>query len=285
VVNRTRVRAARLLGSKSETGGRVEALLLRPLTDNVWQAAVRPARRLRPGSELDFGPIKATIAVGPVGGIAELRLSTRGDLESAIDQVGQVPLPPYIHTGLPDPERYQTIYAREVGSAAAPTAGLHFTADVLADLSARSIGLADIELRIGLDTFKPISSASIEDHQIHAEEFSVPAATADRIGQCHEAGGRVVAIGTTVVRALESRATGEGQVDPGDGITGLYITPGFSFRVVDLLVTNFHLPRTTLLVLLASFMGRSWRRAYDTALRRGYRFASFGDAMLTERSR
>jgi S-adenosylmethionine:tRNA ribosyltransferase-isomerase len=285
VVNRTRVRAARLLGTKSDTGGKVEALLLRPLTDSVWQAVVRPARRLRPGSELDFGLIKATITAGPTEGIADVRLSTSDDLEEAIAEVGRIPLPPYIRTGLSDPERYQTIYSREVGSAAAPTAGLHFTPEVLTSLAARSVGLADVELRIGLDTFKPISAASIENHQIHSEEFSVPTATADSIERCHRAGGRVVAIGTTVVRALEGRATGPGRVEPGDGVTSLYIKPGFSFRVIDLLVTNFHLPRTTLLVLLASFMGESWRPAYETALRRGYRFASFGDAMLAQRSR
>lgn len=284
VVNRTRVRAARLIGTKVDTGGRVEALLLRPLRGDVWQAVVRPARRLRPGSELTFGSIKAKVTAGPTDGVAELSLSTPDDLEHAIAAVGEVPLPPYIRTGLADPERYQTVYAREIGSAAAPTAGLHFTPEVLAGLASRSIGVAEIELRIGLDTFQPISAVEIADHRIHTEAFSVPEASAEMIGRCHQRGGRVVAIGTTVVRALESQATGPGQVKAGQGTTSLYITPGYRFRAVDILVTNFHLPRTTLLVLLASLMGDSWKEAYQVALDRGYRFASFGDAMLAHRS-
>jgi S-adenosylmethionine:tRNA ribosyltransferase-isomerase len=272
VINRTRVRAARLRGTKAETGGQVEVLLLGPVTDDRWRAIVRPARRLRPGTVLHFDPITAIIEEGPNDGVVMLYLKAEGDLEQAIAQVGTVPLPPYITSVLDDPERYQTIFAREIGSAAAPTAGLHFTHELAGHLRARGIEIASLELRIGLDTFRPISKEMVEEHKIHREEFSIPEATRAAIERCR---GRVVAIGTTVVRALES--------DPSQGSTDLFITPGFDFKTVDLLVTNFHLPRTTLLVLIAAFMGESWREAYETALARNYRFASFGDAMLAAR--
>ena len=272
VVNRSRVRAARLVGVKSPTGGRVEALLLGPITDDRWRAMVRPARRIRVGTVLDFGPITAIVDEAPREGVATLHLKAEGDLEEAISLVGTVPLPPYITADLANPERYQTIFAREVGSAAAPTAGLHFTADVVAELARRKIGTVSLELRVGLDTFRPIGTNRVEDHQIHTEEFSIPEATRHAIEECS---GRVVAVGTTVVRALES--------NPEQTTTDLFITPGFEFKTVDLLVTNFHLPRTSLLVLLAAFMGPRWRTAYEVAIERDYRFASFGDAMLAER--
>jgi S-adenosylmethionine:tRNA ribosyltransferase-isomerase len=271
VVNRSRVRAARLAGAKA-TGGQVEVLLLGPLTDDRWRAMIKPARRLRVGSMLDFGPITATIEEGPMEGIVILALKAEGDLEDVIARTGTVPLPPYVTVELADPERYQTIFAREVGSAAAPTAGLHFTAEVVAKLAARGIQICALELRVGLDTFRPITTERVEDHHIHTEEFSIPEPTRQAIAACR---GRVVAIGTTVVRALES--------DPEQSSTRLFITPGFEFKTVDIMVTNFHLPRTSLLVLLAAFMGPRWRAAYGVALERDYRFASFGDAMLAER--
>ena len=272
VVNRTRVRAARLRGHKVSSGGSVEALLLGPVLGTQWNVALKPARRLKQGDELDFGPITATIVEAPIRGVGLLELQTDGDLEAAIAEVGQVPLPPYIKAELDDPERYQTIFAERVGSAAAPTAALHFTARVLDRLDQKGIEVAELELRIGLDTFRPIDTDTIEQHTIHSEEFVVPDATRAKIKNCR---GRVVAVGTTVVRALESKTD--------TGSTDLFITPGFRFRNVDLLITNFHLPRTTLLVMLAAFMGESWRKAYEAALDRDYRFASFGDAMLAER--
>ena len=271
VVNRTRVRAARLRGHKASSGGTVEALLLGPVMGTQWSAALKPARRLKQGDVLDFGPITATVAEAPIRGIGLLELQTAGDLEAAIAQVGRVPLPPYIKAELDDPERYQTIFAEPIGSAAAPTAALHFTEGVLDRLDQKGIEVAELELRIGLDTFRPIDTDTIEQHAIHSEEFVVPDATREKIKNCP---GRVVAVGTTVVRALESKTD--------VGSTGLFITPGFRFRTVDLLITNFHLPRTTLLVMLAAFMGESWRKAYEAALDRDYRFASFGDAMLAE---
>ncbi|MGH8958201.1 MAG: tRNA preQ1(34) S-adenosylmethionine ribosyltransferase-isomerase QueA [Acidimicrobiia bacterium] len=272
VVNRSRVRAARLGGVKTATGGKVEALLLGPLTDDRWRAMIRPARRLRAGTTLEFGPITAIVEERPTEGVAILHLMAEGDLEEAIARVGTVPLPPYIAADLADPERYQTIFAREIGSAAAPTAGLHFTEEVVARLQERRVETVAVELRVGLDTFRPISTDQIEDHQIHSEEFSIPESTRQAIKECR---GRVVAVGTTVVRALES--------DPEQSSTSLFISPGFEFKTVDLLVTNFHLPRTSLLVLLAAFMGSAWRETYEIAMKRNYRFASFGDAMLAER--
>ncbi len=281
VVNRSRVRAARLLGTKVVGGGRVEALLLRPLSDDLWQAVVRPARRLRPGSALDFGAIKAVVETIPSDGLVEISLQADGALEDAIAVTGTVPLPPYIHEQLADPERYQTIFARTIGSAAAPTAGLHFTTSVVEALRARSINVVEVELIVGLDTFRPISAANIEDHQIHSETLTIPAEAAEAInGRI----GDLVAVGTTVVRALESRASPDGRVEVGSVDTRLYITPGYRFRVVDRLITNFHLPGTSLIVLVAAFMGDRWRVAYETALVRGYRFASFGDSMIATRA-
>jgi S-adenosylmethionine:tRNA ribosyltransferase-isomerase len=280
VVNRSRVRAARLVGTKVVGGGRVEVLLLRPLSGDRWQAIVRPARRLRPGSVLDFGAGKATIEnISPDGPI-EITLKAAGDLEDAVAASGTVPLPPYIHKQIDDPERYQTIFARTIGSAAAPTAGLHFTPRLVEALRARSIEVVEIELIIGLDTFRPISTANIEDHQIHSENLTIPTKAADAI---NDRSGNLVAVGTTVVRALESRAEQDGRVVAGSVDTRLYITPGYRFRVVDRLITNFHLPGTSLIVLVAAFIGERWRLAYETALGRGYRFASFGDAMIASR--
>ena len=281
VVNRSRVRAARLLGSKTGGGGRVEALLLRPLSGDRWQAIVRPARRLRPGSALDFGAIKAIIETTPQDGLVEISLKSDEPLEDVIAATGTIPLPPYIHQELDDPERYQTIFARTVGSAAAPTAGLHFTTGVVEALLARSIPVVEIELIVGLDTFRPISAASIEDHQIHSESMSIPDEAAQTI---NGRSGDLVAVGTTVIRALESLATSDGTVEARNIDTRLYITPGYGFKVVDRLITNFHLPETSLIVLVAAFMGERWRLAYETALGRGYRFASFGDAMIATRA-
>lgn len=281
VVNRTRVRAARLRGHKTDTGGQVEALLLRRVSKSLWQAAVKPSRRLRPGVQIEFGGVEAAIEEGPDNGIVLLRI----DAEAAMAVAGEVPLPPYIHTVLADPDRYQTIFAQEPGSSAASTAALHFTADVTTKLHEHDIAMAEVVLHIGLDTFRPIAADTIEDHRIHTEEFEVFEDAARAIKECRQRQGKVIAIGTTVVRTLETVATGDGLVAADRGHTAHYITPGFEFTVVDGLVTNFHLPRTTLLVLLASFMGEGWHEAYQTALERGYRFASFGDAMYTERTR
>lgn len=285
VVNRTRVRRARLRGHREGGGGRAEALLLRPADGGRWEALVRPARRLRPGSRLRFGEIVATVVENPGGGEALLELDTGGrPLEESLARWGEVPLPPYFRGRLDDPERYQTVYSAGAGSAAAPTAGLHFTPEVLEGLAARRIALAAVDLDIGVDTFRPISAARLEEHRMHREAYEVPAATVEAVAAARARGGRVVAVGTTVVRALESAALPSGGLRPGRSETSLFITPGYAFRVVDLLVTNFHVPGSTLVVLVAAFMGEGWREAYGAALERGYRFLSFGDAMLAGRA-
>jgi S-adenosylmethionine:tRNA ribosyltransferase-isomerase len=281
VVNRTRVRPARLVGVREPSGGRVEALLLRPRGDGTWEALLKPARRLRGGSRLRFGPLVAALAGDPEDGRAVL-IAVEGDFAAAVAAVGEVPLPPYFHGTLADPERYQTIYAETPGSAAAPTAGLHFTDRVLGRLDERGIAVVGIDLEIGLDTFRPIAVDAIEDHPMHAERVMIPGEAADEIERRRSAGGRVVAIGTTVVRSLEAAATGTGVVAAFDGETRLFIRPGHRFRAVDLVVTNFHVPGSTLVVLVASLLGPRWRSVYAEALTRGYRFLSFGDAMLAE---
>lgn len=284
VVNRTRVRHARLLGEKDPTGGRVEALLLGRLADGSWEALVKPARRLRAGTRLRFGPIDGEVLTDPVDGRVRLALVSPIEIEAAIAGHGQIPLPPYIEATLDEPSRYQTIFADRVGSAAAPTAGLHFTETVVAGLAERGVEIASVDLQVGLGTFRPIASERIEDHVMHSERFEVSQAAADAVDRARRRGGNVVAIGTTVVRTLETCATDGGRIAPGAGSTDLYLTPGATFRVVDRLVTNFHLPGSSLLVLLAAFMGEGWREAYEVALERGYRFLSFGDAMLCDRA-
>ncbi len=288
VVNETRVRAARLVGWRDPTGGRVEFLLL-GREGSIWKALLRPARRIRAGSVILIGPLTARIVTDPVAGMVELELELEdggnpwGDIEAAIAGIGEVPLPPYIRRSLEDPERYQTVFGSRVGSAAAPTAGLHLTERTLEGLAGRGIGTARVELQIGIDTFRPITVENVADHEMHSEWIDVPEVTVNRILETRSAGGRVVAVGTTVVRALETAGAG-GRLAPYRGPTSLYITPGYRFAVVDLMMTNFHMPSSSLLVLVAAFVGDSWRRIYRTALDSGYRFLSFGDAVLLERS-
>ncbi len=283
VVNETRVRAARIHGHKHPTGGAVEVLLLNPDPAGTWQALIRPSRRVRPGVEIRAGELRVTVESEPVDGLVRARLEAPDDVEAAIERVGDVPLPPYITAELSDPSRYQTMFARTTGSAAAPTAGLHFTPRVVTGLRQCGIRLASVELRVGLDTFRPISTERIEDHSMHSEWVRVPEETARAVADTRERGGAVVAVGTTVVRTLESR-NADGQVEPGSGHTDLFVRPGYRWGVVDRLITNFHLPGSSLIVLVAAFIGPSWRTVYQTALERGYRFLSFGDAMLADRA-
>jgi S-adenosylmethionine:tRNA ribosyltransferase-isomerase len=283
VVNETRVRAARLNGRRADTGGAVEILILDNLGDGTWEALARPARRLRPGLTIEFHEMTGTIVEGPSTGKVRLQLDAN-DPEETIRQTGSIPLPPYFTGHLDDPDRYQTMFASSPGSAAAPTAGLHFTPEVVQRLEDRHIPIALVDLHVSLDTFRPMSTEEIEDHHMHSEWCAVPAETADAVAGTRQSGGKVVAIGTTVVRTLETMADGAGGVQPGERRTDLFLTPESEISVVDVLVTNFHLPGSTLLVLLAAFMGDRWREAYDTALNRGYRFLSFGDAMLASRN-
>jgi S-adenosylmethionine:tRNA ribosyltransferase-isomerase len=283
VVNNTKVRHARLLGHKRGTGGRVEVLILGMLADGTWEALIRPARRIATGVVLVFGGLSATVASDPVDGRVRLRFEDDADVEAEFEQVGEMPLPPYITEPLDRPDRYQTIYADRTGSAAAPTAGLHFTDAVIDGLAESSIEMTSVELQVGLGTFRPIAVEDVTQHAMHSERFSVSEEAAEAVDRTRQHGGKVIAIGTTVVRTLESVAAGDGRIEPGSGETNLYLTPGARFNVVDRLVTNFHLPGSSLLVLLAAFMGPDWRKVYDTAVHRGYRFLSFGDAMVCDR--
>ncbi len=283
VVNKTRVRPARLIGSKSTTGGRVEALLLRRRDDGNWDALVRPARRLRRGVHLRFGEIEAVLVSDPEGGSAVVALDAPVEIEEALTRWGEIPLPPYINRRLDDPGRYQTLWAEAPGSAAAPTAGLHFTPRLMEAVTEAGVETATVELEIGLDTFRPISVDRITDHRMHREAIRVDGAVADAVERTRQRRGRVVAVGTTSVRALEAAAAGGGAVSPLSGETDLFLHPGAEFSVVDALVTNFHMPRSSLIVMIAGFMGPGWRTAYEVAVERGYRFLSFGDAMFCER--
>jgi len=283
VLNDTRVSAWRLWGHKA-TGGRVEILLMRLLDGERWQALLRPARRLPEGTRVQ---IDAEPSVGSLTAVVEARLEdgTRlvriladQPLESILPKVGRVPLPPYIRRDLPDPERYQTVLARQPGSAAAPTAGLHFTPQLLETLRQQGVQIATITLHISLDTFRPLKSESVEEHKMHGEWYSISPEAAAVINRTS---GRIVAVGTTSVRTLESAAVGKRRVQAQTDETRLYITPGYQFQVVEGLITNFHMPRTTMLVLVSAFAGRECvLRAYHEAVRRRYRFLSFGDAML-----
>ena len=281
VVNRTRVRRARL-AAKRPTGGAVEILLLRALDDGRWEALGRPTKRLRVGSELRIGDVHVHLVTDPVDG--RIVIEADGDLGALAERAGEVPLPPYFTGELDDPDRYQTMFADRVGSAAAPTAGLHFTEEVTSRLSERGVGIERIELEVGLDTFRPISAEILDDHEMHSERVTVDDATVERVEATRRRGGRVVAIGTTVVRALESAAA-DGTLRSMSGSSSLFIRPGYRFRVVDLVVTNFHVPGSTLVVMIAAMLGDRWREVYVAALDRGYRFLSFGDAMLVEARR
>ncbi|MCC7490854.1 MAG: tRNA preQ1(34) S-adenosylmethionine ribosyltransferase-isomerase QueA [Fimbriimonadaceae bacterium] len=280
VVNDSRVLPARLRAVRPETGGRCEVLLLRETAPDTWEALLRPSRRLRPGTRLDFGEVTAVCGEHLADGCRQVTFEPPGRLRDLLPQLGVMPLPPYIHSRLDEPERYQTVYSRELGSAAAPTAGLHFTPELLAALHDRGVAQAAVTLHVGLDTFRPVQTPLVEDHPIHSEAWCVPAAAAAQVAATKAAGGRVVAVGTTAVRALETAAQ-SGQVVAGAGWTRLFITPGYQFRAVDALLTNFHLPRTTLIALVSAFAGSAAiRAAYQDAFAQRYRLLSFGDAML-----
>ncbi|HZS00338.1 MAG TPA: tRNA preQ1(34) S-adenosylmethionine ribosyltransferase-isomerase QueA [Chloroflexota bacterium] len=292
VLNRTRVLPARLRGHRADAGGgRVELLLLHPTGDGAWEALIRPARRLRPGTPLVFGEgrLRATVLARTPAGTAHVRLEPAPD-EALLRAIGEMPLPPYIHRWDGDPDRYQTVYAEEPGSAAAPTAGLHFTSALLAALREQGVGTVFVTLHVGLDTFRPIHEEDPHAHVMHREWCEVPAAVLQAAARARRAGGRVIAVGTTSVRALESAAAQcatPTEAAPGDaargyaGWTDLYITPGYRYRAIDGLITNFHLPRSTLLLLVSALVGRErLLAAYAEAIRERYRFYSFGDAML-----
>jgi S-adenosylmethionine:tRNA ribosyltransferase-isomerase len=282
VLNDTRVLPARLRGRRPG-GGRVEVVLLRADADRAWEALVRPGRRVREGMRLVFAPGVLEAVVGPrtPSGTRILDLEHSGDLPAILSAVGEMPTPPYITARLADPGRYQTVYARAEGAVAAPTAGLHFTDALLEEIRGRGAAVVCLTLHVGAGTFRPVLAEDIAQHQMEAERFEISAGAAARINEARRRGGRIVAVGTTCVRTLETAATPDGTVHAGAGSTDLFITPGYRFRAVDALVTNFHLPRSTLLMLVSAFAGRERiLDAYREAIRAGYRFYSFGDAML-----
>lgn len=291
VVNDTRVRRARLWGRK-ETGGRVEILMLEPVAGEadtaLWRALVRSSGRLRPGMRVIVDERLAADLIERRDDTWIVRVDTaEADVETALQRSGVMPLPPYIRRAPGDPrhaldrERYQTVFADRGAAVAAPTAGLHFTAGILEALAARGIERAALTLEVGIGTFQPVRTEDVERHRMHAETFRIPESTSAAVGAARSRGARVVAVGTTVVRSLEAMAAGEGSVRAGSGRCDLFIYPGYRFQVVDAMITNFHLPRSTLLMLVSAFAGRTAvLEAYREAIREGYRFYSYGDAML-----
>ncbi len=285
VLNQTRVIPARLAAFKIPTGGRIEVLLLKRVEPALWEVIIG-GKGMTTGKWLGLGPPDRSLP--PMKGeiVAEFEGARRlvrfdAPLESVLDQIGEVPLPPYIHEKLANPERYQTVYAAESGSAAAPTAGLHFTPELMARLAGQGVGFARVTLHVGLDTFAPVHADDPREHPIHSEWCSLPQMTADAINAARRAGGRVIAVGTTSVRTLESAAQPDGTVTAFEGPTELFILPGYAFRAVQGMVTNFHLPKSTLLMMLSALVGREQILGlYETAKREGYRFFSFGDAIL-----
>ncbi|MEA2554496.1 MAG: S-adenosylmethionine:tRNA ribosyltransferase-isomerase [Fimbriimonadaceae bacterium] len=276
VLNNTRVTAFRLRGNKP-TGAQVELLAIKQVGPKAYEALLKPGRRLQPGTVIHFGPsLRATIQENLSEGRKLVRFS--GDLSPKIATAEAVPLPPYVHEQLQDPERYQTVYAEKPGSAAAPTAGLHFTPELLERLKAKGIATAHVTLDVGIDTFRPVQTEDPSRHPIHGEVCEVPPETAQAIQECR---GRIIAVGTTTVRTLETFATGPRKILSGRRESRLFIRPGYPFKIVDGMFTNFHMPKTTMLMMISAFAGReAVMNGYDQALRTGYRFLSFGDSML-----
>ena len=282
VINDTKVLPSRLY-AKTGTGAAIELLLLQQVGLNTWQTLVKPGRRAPVGTELHFDipEIRATIVDLAEEGTRVIEFHFEGDFYALLERLGRMPLPPYIKTELADQGRYQTVYAREQGSAAAPTAGLHFTNELLQSLQDQGVGLAKILLHVGLGTFRPVKADQVEDHHMHSEFYRIDAENAAKINAARAAGGRIIAVGTTSVRTLESVAIEDGSVKEQEGWTDKYIYPGYQFKIVDGMITNFHLPKSTLVMLVAAFADlENILHAYNTAVEERYRFFSFGDAML-----
>lgn len=282
VLNNSRVLPARLIGAR-ETGGAVELVLLRDLGEGRWECLSRPGRKTRPGTKLVFGGGELTAEVESVaeGGNRIVRFDYEGIFLEVLERLGKMPLPPYIKEELNDPERYQTVYSRELGSAAAPTAGLHFTQELLDRIAAKGVKVCYVTLHVGLGTFRPVKEDEIEQHEMHSEFCIVPEDTAQIISETKQCGGRVVAVGTTSCRTLESFAKDNGTIEPSSGWTDIFIYPGYKFKCIDALVTNFHLPESTLIMLVSALAGREHvLNAYKVAVEKRYRFFSFGDAMF-----
>ena len=283
VMNDSRVLPARLYGEKEGTGSFIEFLLLEQKGDKLWEILVRPGKKAKPGTRFSFGNgrLKAEILETVEGGNRIAKFECEGNFFTALEDIGQMPLPPYITKKLEDKERYQTVYSHELGSAAAPTAGLHFTNEMLDDLRARGINTAFVTLHVGLGTFRPVKEDEVLKHKMHSEHYHLPKETAELIKKTKAEGGRVIAVGTPSCRTLKSVGTFFEDMDEHEGYTDIFIYPGYKFKVIDGLITNFHLPESTLIMLVSAFMGYdNTMNAYKTAVEDKYRFFSFGDAML-----
>ena len=285
VRNNTKVIPARLYGKK-DTGANVEFLLLNQIEGDIWESIVRPGNKLKPGTNVIFGDgiLKATVLDIMDGGTRKVKFEYEGIFNEILDKIGLMPLPPYIHETLKEKDRYQTVYAKYNGSAAAPTAGLHFTPELLQKIEEKGIKIANVTLHVGIGTFRPVKEENIEDHEMHTEHFYIKQEDADKINETKKNGGRIIAVGTTSCRVLETIASAEtGFVEPTEGDTGIYIYPGYKFKCIDGLITNFHLPKSTLLMLVSALAGREFvLDAYKKAVEEKYRFFSFGDAMFIE---
>lgn len=283
VMNNTRVIPARLYGTKEGTGGKIEFLLLKRIDINTWEVILKPGKRAREGSHFEFGGglLKAEVIKVIDDGNRIVRFEYDGVWEELLDKLGEMPLPPYIHEKLTDKERYQTVYSKIEGSAAAPTAGLHFTNELLEKIRDKGVKIAYVTLHVGLGTFRPVSVENVEEHKMHSEYYEICKESADIINETRGRGGRIVAVGTTSVRTLESCADESGFVKECGGNTEIFIYPGYKFKAVDALITNFHLPESTLLMLISAFSDKEKIfAAYNEAIREKYRFFSFGDAMF-----
>lgn len=283
VINDTKVIPARLMGIKEDTGAAIEVLLLKRNADDVWECLVKPGKKARTGARIIFGE---GLLVGEIVDVIEdgnrmIKFHYEGIFEEILDKLGQMPLPPYITHKLKDKNRYQTVYARNEGSAAAPTAGLHFTKELLEKIKEKGVNVVSITLHVGLGTFRPVKVDKIEEHHMHTETFNISKEAADTINRARAAGGRVIAVGTTSCRTLESAAADDGTIPARSGDTDIFIYPGYKFKAIDCLITNFHLPESTLIMLVSALAGRdNIMNAYETAVKERYRFFSFGDAMF-----
>lgn len=283
VINNTKVIPARLMGVKPDTGAHIEVLLLKREQDDIWEVLVKPGKKAKPGTVISFGDGRLTATVLEVveDGNRKIQFSYQGIFEEILDELGQMPLPPYITHQLQDKNRYQTVYAKHQGSAAAPTAGLHFTKELLQQIEEKGISIASVTLHVGLGTFRPVKVENILEHHMHSEYFQIEQEEADKINAAKAAGKRVIAVGTTSCRTLESAAAVDGSLQAASGWTDIFIYPGYQFKAVDALITNFHLPKSTLVMLVSALAGREHiLEAYQEAVEKQYRFFSFGDAMF-----
>jgi len=283
VRNNTKVIPARLYGKKEETGANIEFLLLKRIEEDTWETMVHPGRRLKPGTKVIFGEglLKAEILEILEGGNRKVRFEYEGIFNEILDKIGLMPLPPYIHESLKEKDRYQTVYAKYEGSSAAPTAGLHFTDELLEKIKEKGVEIANVTLHVGIGTFRPVKVENIEEHDMHSEHYYIKKEDAEKINKTKQNGGRIIAVGTTSCRVLESISNEKGLVQETEGDTNIFIYPGYKFKCIDALITNFHLPESTLIMLVSALAGKDYiMKAYEHAIQEKYKFFSFGDAMF-----